>query len=85
MNSEYIASGPWKLEVLSLIGSECEAVSEVAMTGGRVRHAERMATLTISLPHFPRWQHATGDSKGPQCNVPSAIPRWRPSLQQQVP
>ena len=47
MNQDYPAGGPWKFTVNRLVGSESEAVSEVAVTDG-VQAARAISFFTIS-------------------------------------
>ena len=46
MNQEYPAHGPWKFTINRLIGSESEAVSEVAITDG-VQAARAISFFTV--------------------------------------
>jgi len=46
MNQEYPAHGPWKFTIIRLVGSESEAVSEVAITDG-VQEAKAISFFTV--------------------------------------
>jgi ketosteroid isomerase-like protein len=47
MNSEYIAYGRWRFSIVRLIGSESEAVSEVAITDGK-QNAKAISFFTVA-------------------------------------
>ena len=53
MNSEYVAYGPWQFSILRLIGSESEAVSEVAITDGK-QNAKAISFFTIAAGKITR-------------------------------
>ena len=47
LNHEYPAHGPWKFNVLRIIGNEAEAVSEVEITDG-VQNAKAISFFTVA-------------------------------------
>jgi limonene-1,2-epoxide hydrolase len=47
MNREYPAHGPWKFNVLRIIGNEAQAVSEVEITDG-VQNAKAISFFTVA-------------------------------------
>ena len=53
MNSEYIAYGRWRFSIVRLIGSESEAVSEVAITDGK-QNAKAISFFTVAAGKITR-------------------------------
>jgi ketosteroid isomerase-like protein len=47
MNQEYPAHGPWRFTVHRIVGSETEAVSDVAVTDG-AQHARAISFFTVA-------------------------------------
>src|SRR5258705_13904498 len=46
MNREYVAHGPWRFNVLRVVGAESEAVSEVEVTDG-TQNAKAISFFTV--------------------------------------
>jgi ketosteroid isomerase-like protein len=53
MNSEYVAYGRWRFSILRLVGSESEAVSEVAITDGK-QNAKAISFFTVAAGKITR-------------------------------
>ena len=47
MNHEYVAHGPWRFNVLRIIGNESQAVSEVEISDG-VQNAKAISFFTVA-------------------------------------